>query len=96
MCFGNIPEQLLSYKCFQELKGKIMLKGKKTGELEDCSDADNLESSDVSDDDKAVDKDNQATESRVGKYTGRVKMFCILIISLQPDTYRHWLHVQVV
>lgn len=51
----------------QELKGKILLKGKKMGELEECSDVDNLESSDVSDDDKAEDLDNQATESTVGK-----------------------------
>lgn len=41
------------------------MKGKKIGELEECSDVDNLESSDISDEDKAVDKDTQATESRV-------------------------------
>lgn len=62
----SLQKYLLSYTCFQELKGKILLKGKKIGELEECSDVDNLESSDVSDEDKAVDKDNQATESRVG------------------------------
>ncbi|XP_060732797.1 1-phosphatidylinositol 4,5-bisphosphate phosphodiesterase delta-4 [Tachysurus vachellii] len=61
---GKVPSVLPSP---EELKGKILLKGKKTGELEECSDADNLESSDVSDDDKAVDKDNQATESRKSK-----------------------------
>lgn len=44
-----------------------MLKGKKIGELEEGLDVDNLESSDVSDEDKAEEKDSQATESRVGK-----------------------------
>lgn len=44
------------------------MKGKKIGQLEkNCPDVDNLESSDVSDEDKAVDKDSQATESRVCK-----------------------------
>lgn len=47
---------------FQELKGKILLKGKKIRELDECSDVYNLESSD--DDDK--EKDSQTTESRVG------------------------------
>lgn len=61
---GKVPGVLPSP---EELKGKILLKGKKIGELEECSDVDNLESSDVSDEDKAVDKDNQATESRKSK-----------------------------
>ncbi|KAI5107338.1 1-phosphatidylinositol 4,5-bisphosphate phosphodiesterase delta-4 isoform X1, partial [Silurus meridionalis] len=56
---GKLPSVLPSP---EELKGKIMLKGKKIGELAECSDVDNQESSDMSDEDKAVDKDNQATE----------------------------------
>ncbi|KAK3568378.1 hypothetical protein QTP86_005583 [Hemibagrus guttatus] len=59
---GKVPSVLPSP---EELKKKILLKGKKMGDLEECSDVDNLESSDVSDDDKAVDLDNQATESTV-------------------------------
>ncbi|TSK92912.1 1-phosphatidylinositol 4,5-bisphosphate phosphodiesterase delta-4 [Bagarius yarrelli] len=61
---GKVPSVLPSP---EELKGKILLKGKKIGELEECLYVDNLESSDVSDDDKAVDKDNQATDSRKSK-----------------------------
>ncbi|KAG7330963.1 hypothetical protein KOW79_004932 [Hemibagrus wyckioides] len=63
---GKVPSVLPSP---EELKGKILLKGKKMGELEECSDVDNLESSDVSDgdDDKAEDLDNQATESTNSK-----------------------------
>ncbi|XP_053352996.1 1-phosphatidylinositol 4,5-bisphosphate phosphodiesterase delta-4 [Clarias gariepinus] len=61
---GKVPSMLPSP---EELKGKILLKGKKIGELEECLDVDHLESSDASDEDKAVDKDNQPTESRKSK-----------------------------
>lgn len=43
---------------FQELKGKILLKGKKISEQEECSDV-NHQSSYVSDEDRAVEKDTQ-------------------------------------
>ncbi|KAI5623737.1 1-phosphatidylinositol 4,5-bisphosphate phosphodiesterase delta-4 isoform X1, partial [Silurus asotus] len=56
---GKVPSVLPSP---EELKGKILLKGKKIGELAEYSDVDNQESSDMSDEDKAVDKDNQTTE----------------------------------
>ncbi|XP_062862701.1 1-phosphatidylinositol 4,5-bisphosphate phosphodiesterase delta-4 [Trichomycterus rosablanca] len=51
----------------EELKGKILIKGKKTGGLDELSDVNNPDSSELSDEDKPVDTESTAKESQKSK-----------------------------